>query len=177
MDLSPSSVVSYYLGSEEEFMPARTYQSMLEVAHSHLPMMALVLLLLTHLVLFAPFSRQAKTAFVVVPFVAALLNEGSSWLVRFVDPGFALVKVASFVALQGSLIVLLAALGVFLARSRNSSQPARDTDTVIPGTGPGQGSDRPLERVSSVLNSLSLRPRQILRSVALSSYRNRQNLK
>ncbi|MEX2090181.1 MAG: hypothetical protein WEB62_10435, partial [Bacteroidota bacterium] len=54
MDLTPSSVVAYYNGSEEEFRPARTYQSMLEVTHMHLPMMALVILLLTHLIIFAP---------------------------------------------------------------------------------------------------------------------------
>ncbi len=53
MDLSPASVTGYYLGSEEEFRPARSYQSMLEVTHGHLPMMALVLLLLTHLVIYA----------------------------------------------------------------------------------------------------------------------------
>ena len=51
MDLSPQSVQDYYIGSEEQFKMPRTYQSMLEVSHTHLPMMAMVVLLLTHLLL------------------------------------------------------------------------------------------------------------------------------
>ena len=34
----------------------RTYQSMIEITHMHLPMMAMVVLLLTHLPIFAPFA-------------------------------------------------------------------------------------------------------------------------
>lgn len=121
MSLDPDSIVRYYNGSEEDFHPARSLQSMLEVTHGHLPMMALVLLLLTHLVIFTPFSKGTKTAFIVVSFLAGLLNEGSAWLVRFVDPGFAWLKVAAFLALQGSLILLLTMVGLFLLRSRNGS--------------------------------------------------------
>jgi hypothetical protein len=120
MDLTPASVTSYYLGSEENYLPERSYLSMLEVTHGHLPMMALVLLLLTHLVLFAPLSSRMKLGLVITPFVSALTGEMSGWLVRFVDPGFSLLKIASFLTLQASLIVLLAILGVFLVSSRMS---------------------------------------------------------
>ncbi len=121
MSLDPDSIVRYYNGSEEDFHPARSLQSMLEVTHGHLPMMALVLLLLTHLVIFTPFSKRIKTAFIVVPFLAGLLNEGSGWLVRFVHPGFAWLKVVAFIVLQGSLIMLLVTLCIFLVRFRNGS--------------------------------------------------------
>ena len=47
MGFDPASVVAYYNGSEEEFRPARTLGSMLEVTHAHLLMKALVMLLLT----------------------------------------------------------------------------------------------------------------------------------
>ncbi len=114
MDLSPESVVSYYNGNEEEFHAARTYQSMLEVTHGHLAMMALVMLLLTHLVVFAPFRRSQKIMLIVTAFTSALLNEAAGWIVRFVDPGFAWLKVTSFLTLQGSLLFLLGALAVFL---------------------------------------------------------------
>ncbi len=116
MDLTPASVVKYYNGAEEEFRPARSYQSMMEVTHMHLPMMALVLLLLTHLVIFAPFSGGSKIALIVIPFLAGLFGETSAWLVRYVHPAFAWLKILSFVALQTSLIVLLAALAMFLIR-------------------------------------------------------------
>ena len=117
MGLTPASVVSYYAGSEAEFRPPRSYQSMLEVTHGHLPMMALVLLLLTHLVIFAPVSGRWKISLILVPFTAGLSSEIAGWLVRFVDPSFAILKVASFLALQASLITLLAVLGIGLLRS------------------------------------------------------------
>ena len=36
MDLTPGSVIAYYLGSEEQFTQPRSYQGMLEVSHFHL---------------------------------------------------------------------------------------------------------------------------------------------
>jgi hypothetical protein len=114
MDLSPSSVVLYYNGNEEEFHPARSYQSMLEVTHGHLAMMALVILLLTHLVVFAPMKRSSKIVVIVAAFASALGSEAAGWLVRFVHPDFAWLKVMSFVTLQGTLVLLLGILGGFL---------------------------------------------------------------
>lgn len=125
MNLDPASVVQYYNGSEEDFRPARTYQSMLEVTHGHLAMMAVVILLLTHLVIFAPMSRKMKIGFIVFAFSAALLSEGSGWLVRFVSPGFAWLKVASFLALQFALIGLLGALGLFLQKAKQRENDLR----------------------------------------------------
>src|SRR3990172_3599070 len=98
--------------------PARSYQSMLEVAHSHTAMMALVLLMLTHLLIFAPFSRPAKVAFITSAFVSGIVDEGAGWLVRFVDPSFAFLKVAGFVGLQASLLFLLGNLAIFLLKAR-----------------------------------------------------------
>ncbi|MEP0823447.1 MAG: hypothetical protein HRF44_11420 [Ignavibacterium sp.] len=114
MDLSPASVVSYYNGNEEEFRPARTYQSMLEVTHGHLAMMAIVMLLLTHLVVFAPMTRGWKIGVIVTAFLSALGSEGAAWLVRFVHPGFAWLKVLSFLLLQATLVFLLGTLAAFL---------------------------------------------------------------
>lgn len=123
MDLTATSVVSYYSGSEAEFRPARSYQSMLEVTHGHLPMMALVLLLLTHLVILAPLSGRLKATFVIVPFVSGLVSEASGWLVRFAGPEFALLKVVSFLTLQASLVLLLVVLGLGILSSRAISPP------------------------------------------------------
>ncbi len=128
MDLTPASVVSYYNGSEEDFRPARTYQSMLEVTHGHLAIMAVVLLLLTHLVIFAPFSRGARIMFINATFLSAFFNEASGWLVRFVEPGFAPLKVVSFLVLQGSLTFLLASLAVFLSRAARRARAPADPD-------------------------------------------------
>ena len=111
---TPSSVAAYYLGSEAEFRPPRTAGAMLEVTHAHLPMMALVALLLTHLMIFAPYARGVKITLVAATFLSALLEEGAWWLVRFVHPGFAWLKLLSFVALQGLLAFLLVGLAAYL---------------------------------------------------------------
>lgn len=114
MGLSPASVQAYYLGSEADFTSPRTFGSMLEVAHSHLPIQAVILLLLTHLLLFAPFRGETKALFIYAAFSSSILNEAGGWLVRFVHPGFAFLKVLAFLALQASLAFLIANLGLFL---------------------------------------------------------------
>jgi hypothetical protein len=108
MSLSYASVIDYYLGSEQQFTQPRSYEGMLEISHFHLFAMGMLLLVLTHLVLFAPLGNRAKMGFVSAPFFAALLDEGSGWLVRFVSPGFAYLKIAGFLSLQASLAGLVA---------------------------------------------------------------------
>ncbi|MEW6272594.1 MAG: hypothetical protein AB1689_25220 [Thermodesulfobacteriota bacterium] len=109
MGLTYQSVTDYYLGSEERFLQPRSYQGMLEVSHFHFFAMGLLLLTLTHLMLFVPMRSDVKPWFIVVPFGAALLDEGSGWLVRFVSPWFAYLKIAGFLALEASLAVLIVA--------------------------------------------------------------------
>lgn len=124
MDLTPASIVRYYRGDEAAFMAPRSAESLLEVTHMHLPMFAMVLLLLTHLVIFAPLSSRLKTMLIVGSFGSALVMEGGSWLVRFVDPGFAWLKLAAFLVFQILLAALILFLGAFLARGRRTP-PAR----------------------------------------------------
>jgi hypothetical protein len=107
MSLSYSSVVEYYLGSEERFLQPRSYQGLLEVSHFHLFAMGMLLLVLTHLMLFVPVRNGVKAWLIALPFTAALLNEGASWLVRFGHPLFAYLKISGFLLLQGSLAVLI----------------------------------------------------------------------
>jgi len=121
MSLSYASVVEYYLGAEERFLPARSYQGMLEVSHFHLFAMGMLLLVLTHLMLFVPISNRAKAWLIALPFGAALLEEGAGWLVRFAHPGFAWLKVSGFLLLQGSLatLIFVALWAVFVGSQRN----------------------------------------------------------
>jgi hypothetical protein len=121
MSLRYGSVVAYYLGSEEQFLPPRSYEGMLEVAHFHLFAMGMLLLVLTHLMLFVPIAPRTKAWLIVLPFAAALLDEGSGWLVRFVSPGFAYFKIAGFLLLQGSLgaLVVLSLWAVFSGSQHN----------------------------------------------------------
>ena len=107
MSLSYASVVSYYRGNEELFLSPRSYQGLLEVSHFHLFAMGLLLLVLTHLMLFIPARGSTKAWLIAVPFLAGFLDEGASWLVRFAHPGFAYLKIGGFLLLQTSLAVLI----------------------------------------------------------------------
>jgi hypothetical protein len=127
MGLTAASVIDYYLGSEERFLSPRSYQGLLEVSHFHLFAMGMLLLVLTHLMLFVPLKNGTKAWLIVTPFFAAILDEGAGWLVRFVSPNFAYAKIAGFLLLEASLAVLvaLALWSVFAGSQRNyDGQPS-----------------------------------------------------
>ncbi|HEY6195297.1 MAG TPA: hypothetical protein VI504_09670 [Candidatus Eisenbacteria bacterium] len=142
MNLDPASVVAYYRGDEARFMAPRSAESLLEVTHMHLPMFALVLLLLTHLLVFAPMHDARKTVMIVTAFGSALLMEAAGWLTRFVHPGFAWLKVAAFLVFQLVLGGLIVGLGLFVARGqrkrrRGHGHPPGHPPQAGPGPGPG----------------------------------------
>lgn len=107
MSLDPASVQAYYLGDPDRFLQPRSVQGLLEVSHFHLFAMGMLLLVLTHLMLFVPLANATKAWLIVLPFTAAILDEGSGWLVRFAHPAFAWAKVGGFLLLQGSLLALM----------------------------------------------------------------------
>jgi hypothetical protein len=123
MHLEPQSVAQYYLGSEQQFSMPRTYGAMLEVTHAHLASMSVVLLLVTHLALFFPWPLRLLVLLVIGCFGGALCGEAAGWLVRFVDPAFAWLKIGGFLLLQFSLGVLLMGLAWTLKSRPETSQP------------------------------------------------------
>ena len=123
MSLSPDSVVAYFLGDVGQAFgrPPRPFASMVETSHYHLFAMGMLVMVLAHLLLFAPVRPRLKVALTGLAFSTTLANEASSWLVRFVHPQFALVKVASFVLMELSLLILWVVLFVYTIRpSRNA---------------------------------------------------------
>ena len=91
------------------------------VSHFHLFAMGMLLLVLTHLMLFVPLKKGTKAWLIALPFLSGFLDEGSGWLVRFVHPGFAYLKIASFLLLQGSLaaLIIVSLWTVFSGSQRN----------------------------------------------------------
>jgi hypothetical protein len=108
MGLTPESVVHHYLGNPAEFSKPRSYSGMLEVAHFHLFAMGILVLTLVHLMLFAPLGERTKHFGIWLPFGFAVGNEAAGWLVRFADPGFAYLKIATFLGLEASLLWVMA---------------------------------------------------------------------
>ena len=110
-----TSVVQYYLGSEEDFRNPVSYLGLLEITHIHLFLFAMALLLVNHLTAFLPLPQVAKLSMILISFTSGLLDIGSGWLIRFVSPAFAYLKIASFITFQISLLLLI--MASFLALS------------------------------------------------------------
>jgi hypothetical protein len=107
MSLMPSSVVRYYLGDAERYLEPRTAVGMLEVLHFHSFAMGILLLTLTHLLLFVPLSARTKAFGVAGAFLSGIADELCGWGVRFVHPAFAYAKVFFFLSLEAVLLWLM----------------------------------------------------------------------
>jgi len=130
MTLNPASVVAYYLGNEATFTQPRSYQGLLEITHFHLFAMGILVLTMAHLLLFVPMPNGQKALVVSVAFVAALADEAAGWLVRFVSPLFAPLKVAAFVTLEVVLAFMTGAVlwAIFTAQPNDYRSSAPDDD-------------------------------------------------
>jgi hypothetical protein len=96
----------------------------------------LLLLLLTHLVIFSPFRKGVKLLFIWGTFGAAVASEAGGWLVRFVSPALAPVKVAGFVVLESLLGILLFAVAWSLwsgSSVHRQNGRAITKDILVPG--------------------------------------------
>lgn len=107
MSLDPASVVDYYSGNEEKFMQPRSLLGLLEVLHFHSFAIGIMLLTLTHLLLFVPLSMEIKAMGIGISFFAGIANELAGWGVRFIHPGFAYAKIAFFLTLEGVILFLM----------------------------------------------------------------------
>jgi len=113
MSLTPSSVLDYYLGNDERFMQPRSFAGLLEVLHFHSFAMGILLLTLTHLLLFVPLSMRIKAWGIATAFLAGMGDELSGWGVRYVHPLFAYSKIFFFLLLEGTILFLM----IMVARS------------------------------------------------------------
>lgn len=118
MDLTPDGVAQHYLGDpENEFgQPPRPVSALAEQSHFHLFAMGILVMTLTHLLLFLPTAARLKMTLIGLTFGSAIVVEACSWLIRFVHAGFAWLKIASFLVLQVSLLALVIALIAGIAR-------------------------------------------------------------
>lgn len=118
MDLNAASVQAYYLGSEQDFIQPRSYQSLLEVSHFHLFAMGMLVLTLTHLMLMTDLPTLTKVWLSAVVYGSAIADEAAGWLVRFVDPAFAYFKIGAFLLLETSLALLVIVVIISLCQAR-----------------------------------------------------------
>ena len=121
MGLTYESVANYYRGSEAQFLLPRGYKVLLEISHFHLLAMAIFILTLCHLVLFVPLQPRVKFWLIHLTFLSAIGDEAAGWLIRFVHPSFAYVKIAAFLLLQTTLAALIVAVALSVwVKARNA---------------------------------------------------------
>ena len=128
MGLTPDSVVDYYRGNEERYLQPRSLLGMLEVLHFHSFAMGLLLLTLTHLVLFVPISLRVKAWGIATAFVSGMAGELSGWGVRFGHPMFAYLKIGFFLTLEGVILWLM----ILVARALLFDAPSAYAQNDIP---------------------------------------------
>ena len=129
MGLTPASVVRHYLGDEAQFLQPRSFKVLLEITHFHLFAMGILLLTMAHLALFVPLPNRVKAWIVSLGFGSALADEGAGWLIRYVSPGFAYLKIAGFVVLQATLaFMVVAVLWALVTAQPNDYQSSAPTD-------------------------------------------------
>jgi thiamine biosynthesis lipoprotein ApbE len=135
MSLLPSSVVDYYRGNEERFLQPRSLLGMLEILHFHSFAMGILLLTLTHLLLFVPLSLRVKAWGICVAFVSGVAGELSGWGVRFVHPAFAHLKIGFFLLLEAVILWLM----ILVARALLFEIPSAYEDSDLSPQKPNAG--------------------------------------
>jgi len=111
---SYESVVEYYLGSEQSFRPPKSYIGLLQESHFHFFSMAIILVTLNHLILFAPIKNLYMLILILSSFMSALGDISGGWLIRYISPQFAYLKIVSVIILQISLALLIIVVIIYL---------------------------------------------------------------
>lgn len=109
-----SAIAEFYLGNEETFRPPKSYIGLLEEAHFHFFSMAILLLTLSHLILFTSISSGLKLALILISFISTFTEIISGWLIRYVSPVFAYLKLGSFYIMQLSLLIMMVIIVIYL---------------------------------------------------------------
>jgi hypothetical protein len=83
--------------------------------------MAVILVTLNHLILFTALGNIWKLLLIVSSFLSALGDIAGGWLIRYVSPYFAYLKISSVIVLQVSLALLMIIIVWFLYSSGKRS--------------------------------------------------------
>lgn len=113
MGFSLGSIKEYYLGNPEKFLKPKTFEGMFKVFYPHIISMAVFSVAVGHFLIFAGSSLSIPLG--IGLFLFSFLDNLSGFLIRFLHPYFALLKLLSFVVLQG---IILYSVLLMLIRSK-----------------------------------------------------------
>ncbi len=116
---------AFYAGSPERFVAAKSLAGILEVAVPHVVAIPLVLFAAIHVVGFArALPRRAFSVLVALSFGSALVGTGSGFVIRWIAPALAWIKIAAFAGLETALVAWAVLLVVLFVPWR-SGAPAQ----------------------------------------------------
>ena len=94
-------VTAYYRGGElrQEMAFPKTFAQLLEATHFHAFIMGLSFLVLAHLFVATSLSPRAKWFFIALAFFSSQADIAGPWLIRYLSPAFALLQLASWLAM------------------------------------------------------------------------------
>jgi hypothetical protein len=106
--LSYETLLDYYRGNEEKMMYPKTFLELWEITHSHLFIMPLVFLVLIHLFMLTRAAVSWKVGVFLAGTLGMILDIGAPWLIVYVSPVAAWLKIAGRILLNGSLFFTVA---------------------------------------------------------------------
>ena len=104
-------VVAYYRGVDlgQEMAFPKTFVQLLETTHFHAFIMGVSFLILAHLFIATSLGPRAKWFFIGLAFFSSLGDITGPWFIRYLSPAFALLQLASWLAMwlgYGALILI-----------------------------------------------------------------------
>lgn len=105
----PAAIAVHYRGGDigEEMAFPKPAGALLEVAHVHAFIMAVVFLILAHLFAATGFSDRSKRIWVALAFASTAADLAGPWLVRYAAGGFAALLVTAWVGMWASYAALI----------------------------------------------------------------------
>jgi hypothetical protein len=91
--------VEHYVGNEEELIFPKEFSQMVEMSHPHLLGMSMMFLLLCTIFSFSSASDLLKKIIVISSFGTIFVDLGSTWLIRYVAPQFAIIMIVAGIAM------------------------------------------------------------------------------
>ncbi|WP_025323205.1 hypothetical protein [Deferrisoma camini] len=125
-------VVRYYRGDPERFLNPRSFTGLLEVTHFHLFAFGMFFVVFGHLAVFSGLPRRLQGLLVGALGLFLTGDLAAGWLVRYVAPGFAWLKLACFWGLQAASLALVGALLWRWCRPGGPGQRASAAGRPIP---------------------------------------------
>jgi hypothetical protein len=114
-------VFLFFLWLTNLLLYIKSYLGLLEESHFHFFSMAIILVTLNHLILFSKIKNVWKLIIILASYMSAFGDIAAGWLIRYISPSFAYLKLGSVLVLQISFAALLVLVLAFLYSGKDNN--------------------------------------------------------